>query len=130
MTKLLIAIDRRTRYLDKAFPRGTARSRQAMIDVELPDEAWSERYQGIRIPASVMPSIERIYGAEAVRRGESPIVTMVRCAANAGSHPEQVDQQTSRQLSQTLYSLCLALPDDKRAKVEKFIIEHSQGGGR
>jgi hypothetical protein len=100
-----------------------------MVRVELPCEPWAERYQGITaIPESVLPSIEKIYGVEAKLRNESPIITMMRCAANAGSHPEDVDQQTSRKLGQALHSLCLALPEDGRAEVERFIFEHSQDG--
>lgn len=71
MTKLLMAIDRRARYLDKAFPMGRIRPREAMIPIEL--------------PAPLMPSIEKIYGAEAEQRNESPIVTMIRHAAGAGT---------------------------------------------
>ncbi len=85
MTKLLMAIDRRVRYLDKAFPKGMIHSRGAIIAIELPAEPWADRYRVISsIPAFLMPSIEKIYGAEAEQRGESPIVTMIRCAANAG----------------------------------------------
>jgi hypothetical protein len=133
MTKLLIAIDRRTRYLDKAFPKGMARSRQAMIDVALPDEEWSERYQGIKtLPASLLPRIEKIYGAEAKLRNESPIVTMIRHAAFARSaDPEQeANEQDQRAMTELLYAVTLALPDSGRAEVEKFIIENSQGGER
>jgi hypothetical protein len=39
----------------------------------------------IELPAPLMPSIEKIYGAEAEQRNESPIVTMIRHAAGAGT---------------------------------------------
>ena len=130
MTKLLIAIDQRVRYLDKAFPRGMARPRQAMIHVDLPDEAWAERYESLKtLPASLLPRIEKIYGAEAKLRNESPIVTMVRHAAFAGSADSE-QQQAKRATTELLYAATLALPDSGRAKVEKFIIENSPGGER
>lgn len=85
MTKLLMAIERRTRYLDRAFPKEMIRSRGAMIPIDLPGDPWADRYREMNpIPASLMPSIEKIYGAEAEQRNESSIVTMIRYAANAG----------------------------------------------
>lgn len=84
MTRLLIAIDRRTRYLDRVFPRSITRSPEPMVSVDLPPEPWAAQYRGIRIPASQLAKIEKIYGAEAELRDESPLVTMMRYAGTAG----------------------------------------------
>jgi len=84
MTKLLMEIDRRTRYLARAFPQQPTRNPGAMVKAELPSEPWAECYQGITIPISVLPNIEKIYGAEAAARNESVITTMLRYAATPG----------------------------------------------
>lgn len=83
MTKLLIAIDRRTRYLERALPPATRKPGE-FISVALPAESWASPYQGMSIPVSVLPNLEKIYGAEAARLNESPVVTMIRYAATAG----------------------------------------------
>jgi hypothetical protein len=53
MTKLLMAIERRTRYLDRAFPKEMIRSRGAMIPIDLPGDPWADRYREMNsIPKS------------------------------------------------------------------------------
>ena len=82
MLKLLNSIERRKSYLDRAFPMASQQD-GPMVPVELPSEPWAEGYRGMEVPAFVMSNIEKVYGAEATNRGESPIVTMLRYAANA-----------------------------------------------
>lgn len=132
MTKLLMTIDRRTRYLDRAFPKLPDIRLGPIVSVELPSEPWAERYQALKtLPASLLPRIEKIYGAEAKLRNESPIVTMIRHAAFAGSadSEQEANEQAKRATTELLYAVTLALPDSGRAEVEKFITEHSLGGG-
>lgn len=133
VTKLLMTIDRRAHYLDRAFPKPPDGRLGPMVSVELPSEPWAERYQALKtLPASLLPRIEKIYGAEAKLRSESPIITMIRYAAFAGSadSEQEANEQAKRAMTELLYAVILALPDSGRAVVEKFIIEHSPGGER
>ncbi|MFN2513921.1 MAG: hypothetical protein ABR568_21200 [Pyrinomonadaceae bacterium] len=71
MLDLLVAIERRAKYLGSALPKPKLRTSQAepTIRVELPDESWAEVFQGLRIPALAIPNLEKTYGAEATDPG-------------------------------------------------------------
>ncbi len=89
MLDLLIGIDRRTKYLDRAFPAPPERPHGPLLLVEWPAEEIFEPYKALRVHSSVLPNLEKIYGEESRARGESPVVTMCRYAATAGSAPSQ-----------------------------------------
>jgi hypothetical protein len=111
MLDLLTSIDRRTKYLDAALGKGTP----AVVSFVLPNEPWADQFRGLGscVPANVMPNLSRLYGTEAADRGESPVVTMLRNAAN-GETP-LLDAEIELRLMQ--------FPDCGEAFTKEFLLE-------
>ncbi len=116
MLDLLVAIERRAKYLDSALPKPKLRTSQAepTTRVELPDESWAEVFQGLRIPALAIPNLEKTYGAEATDRGESAVITMLRNAAK-GATP-RLDAEIEIEL--------MRLSDCGEAITQQFLHDH------
>ena len=89
-----MSIKTRLAALEDRFDLTRARDDEPTVTVELPNEWWAEEYKSLSVvPISALANIEKIYGAEARLRNESPLVTMLRYAAHGGKLPpvEQVE---------------------------------------
>lgn len=78
-----MGIVRRIGKLEQAARQIPMHSDEPMVKVEPPDEWWAAAFQDLfTVPVSYMAQVEKIYGDEARLRGESPLVTYLRTAAD------------------------------------------------